>query len=254
MEMTLLELFEKAPYLISFVAGALTFASPCVLPLIPAYLSYISGLSLAQLQEEKASAGRGTVRILEAALLFVAGFSLVFILLGAAMAELIGDFFHYPWVSWTAGGLIILFGLHTMGVVRLRFLNYQAHADFTHLEEKKRGVVKRILHALFPFLLGVSFALGWSPCIGPIFAAIVAMAADSGAEGVTLMAFYAAGLGVPFLLTALLTRRAMGVLNRIKRHFKAVEIFAGSLLVLIGLVIAGNKMGWLTAFVSGLFS
>lgn len=246
MEMQLGDLFLSAPYIVSFLAGVLTFFSPCVLPLIPAYLSYISGISVKRLNHDEAIGFKDHIHILEASLLFVAGFSLVFILLGAAMAELIGDFFAYEWVTWIAGGLIILFGFHFMGAINIRFLNYESRADFTHLEEGKQGTVKRLLHALFPFFLGLSFALGWTPCIGPIFASIISLAADEEAKGLTLMSLYAVGLGIPFVLSALLTGRALKFLNRAKHYFRVIEIIAGWLLILIGLTIMMGGMGRLT--------
>jgi len=252
MELQLSELFANAPYMVSFLAGVLTFFSPCVLPLIPAYLSYISGISVKQLNRDGQMGFKAHLHVLEASLLFVSGFSLVFILVGAAMAELIGDIFAYEWVTWIAGGIIIVFGFHFMGAVNIKMLNYESRADFTHLEEGKKGALKRVLHALFPFFLGLSFALGWTPCIGPIFASIVSLAADEDTKGIVLMALYAAGLGLPFVLSALLTGRALRFLNRAKRHFRAIEIIAGWLLVLIGLSIVSGGMGKITQILTDL--
>ena len=130
MEEALSGFFASAPFLVSFVAGVLTFISPCVLPLIPAYISYISGMSVKQLSSSGEVSGQERVRIFNAALMFVLGFSLVFVLLGAAMAELIGDIFNFKWISWVAGGIIVLFGLHMAGLISIRFLNFEQRDNF----------------------------------------------------------------------------------------------------------------------------
>ncbi len=254
MESTLFEFFKQAPYAVSLLAGILTFFSPCVLPLIPAYLSYISGVSVKDLQESEGNA-LGLVerlRIMRASLLFIAGFSTVFVLLGASMASIIGDIFSFAWVNYLAGGIIVLFGLHMAGALNIRFLNYEKRADFGTLEQKSTGGIRAVLHFFAPFLLGLSFALGWTPCIGPIFAAIISMAATEQAKGVALMSVYAIGLGIPFFLTALLTSRAMNFFKVVKRNFKIVEIVAGGLLVLIGIAVATGGLGKISAFFSKL--
>lgn len=243
MEEALSGLFNSAPFFVSFVAGILTFISPCVLPLIPAYISYISGISLKQLQTEGEVTGAQRLKIFYAALMFVLGFSIVFVLLGAAMAELIGDIFNFRWISWVAGGIIILFGLHTAGFVNIKFLNFEQRANFGDTNSK----------SLFaPFVLGLSFALGWTPCVGPIFAAIVFKAAEEPSTSVWLLIIYALGLAVPFLLTALLTGFMLKFLAKIKQYFRVIEIVAGLFLVLLGVTIATGGMGKVTAlFVGG---
>lgn len=244
------EMFDSWPLLISFLAGILTFLSPCVLPLIPAYLSYITGMSISVLSDsddEKMSFAQ-RMKILQTSLLFVAGFSLVFIILGAVMANLASDIFQYDWVNYVAGGLIVVFGLHFMGVIQIKFLMYEKRADLTIDSKNKKGIIAKIIKAIFPFLLGVSFALGWTPCIGPIFASIVSLAASEGGanKGLLLMVIYTAGLALPFILSALLTSYALGVFKSIKNHFRKIEIFGGSLLVLIGLAIISGNLGVLT--------
>ena len=236
MEETLLNLFDSAPFLVSLLAGILTFVSPCVLPLIPAYLSYISGISVKELQHDEELTAKQHMRIIFASLMFILGFSLIFILLGASMAELVKDFFNYPWVTWVAGGIIVLFGLQTMGALNLSFLNLSKQSHF--------GSTKGLFA---PFILGVSFALGWTPCIGPIFAAIVSMAAQGAASGLALMITYSFGLAIPFFLAALFTTKAIGFFSKIKQHFKVIEIVAGALLIIIGITIASGGMGRLTA-------
>lgn len=239
MEMTLVDFFESAPLLISFLAGVLTFFSPCVLPLIPAYLSYISGVSVKDLSSDSAMDGVRRRRLLTTSLMFVAGFGVIFVLLGVSMASLIDDLFSYPWVNWLAGGVVILFGLHIMGVISIRFLNYERRAVFGEMQKAS---------LIGPFILGVSFALGWTPCIGPIFATIVSMAAQEPTRAVSLMVVYTIGLAVPFVLAGLLTSRALHFFNAVKRHFRTVEIVAGGLLVLVGAAIATGGLSKMSAY------
>lgn len=241
MELYLSELFRTTPFLVSFLAGVLTFVSPCVLPLIPAYISYISGISVKRLASGEKIETKDRLRIFYAALMFVLGFSVVFVLLGVAMAELIGNIFDYAWIGWVAGGIIALFGLHMSGLITIRFLNFEQRANFG-------SVSKKTFFA--PFVLGLSFALGWTPCVGPIFAAIVFKAAQDPSTSISLLIVYAAGLAVPFLLTAVLTSFMLQFLTKVKRYFRAIEIIAGALLVILGVAIATGGLGKL----AGLFS
>ncbi len=249
MEEALLSFFDQAPYLVSMLAGLLTFLSPCVLPLIPAYLSYISGVSVTQLKNGELKEG-DRFHIISASLLFIAGFSVVFILLGAAMARLIGDIFAYEAVNYIAGGIIIIFGLHVMHVITIPFLNYEQRADFTGLEKKCCGFFGDFIKKFAPFLLGVSFALGWSPCVGPILASIVSIAAQEQAKAILLMSSYAFGLAIPFFLSALLTSKAIGFLNKIKNSLGLIEKISGGLLIFIGLAIAFGGLGKISALLS----
>ena len=210
-------------------AGALSFLSPCVLPLIPAYLCFLGGVGL---DEVKNGAGR---KVVPAALAFVAGFSTIFIAMGAtasALNHLITD--NMGWLSTVAGSVIIVFGLHYMGAIRLSFLNY----------DKRVQVDARPAGLLGAYVLGLAFAFGWTPCVGPILATILMIAAgkDSVGEGVALLAAYAAGLGVPFLLAALAARRFMALLTRFRRHMRMVEITIGGLLIATGLLIVLGRL------------
>lgn len=210
-------------------AGALSFLSPCVLPLIPAYLCFLGGVGL---DEVKDGAGR---KVVPAALAFVAGFSTIFIAMGAtasALNHLIID--NMGWLSTVAGSVIIVFGLHYMGAIRLSFLNY----------DKRIQVDARPAGLLGAYVLGLAFAFGWTPCVGPILATILMIAAgkDSVGEGVALLAAYAAGLGVPFLLAALAARRFMALLTRFRRHMRMVEITIGGLLIATGLLIVLGRL------------
>jgi cytochrome c-type biogenesis protein len=234
---------ENVTLLAAFGAGILSFISPCVLPLIPGYLSYISGLSL---DEMRGTTGRGGAavavaapphvrrRVLISSLFFILGFSLVFVALGAS-ASAIGHFVlaKKSLFSKLAGAVIIIFGLHTMGVLRIEWL-YQ---------EKRVQTQRQPGGPFGAMLVGIAFAFGWTPCIGPILAGILAIAATRNGvgEGVRLLAAYSLGLGVPFFATALAINRFFGALARIRRHYHAVELVSGALLVIIGVLIFTDR-------------
>lgn len=243
MEQTLSQFFLSAPYIVSLIAGILTFFSPCVLPLIPAYISYISGLSIKELGHVEELSLEARKKIIKASIMFVTGFGIIFVILGVIMAQLIEDVLAYEWVTWIAGGIVIIFGLQMMGLFRIGLLNLERRAQFGDARHANENLWA-------PFVLGVSFALGWTPCIGPIFTAIVSMAAQDTSHSVILMFIYASGLGVPFVLTALLTSRAFKFFNRIKAHFRLIEIGAGSLLVLVGIAIATGGLGQMATFLT----
>ena len=221
-------------YFSAFLAGALSFVSPCVLPLIPGYISFISGVSLEELTDkQKASAHLARVAI--NTIFFVVGFSLVFIALGAS-ASFIGGWLRDNIILFNkiGGVLIFLFGLHVAGVFKIRALNYEKRI---HTGQKKFGVVGSVL-------IGMAFAFGWTPCIGPILGSILTVAASQGTvgKGILLLTFYSAGLGIPFILTALLFNYLIGFFGFIKRHFRAVEIISGVLLMIIGVLIFFNLL------------
>ena len=220
-------------YIAAFVGGFLSFISPCVLPLIPGYLSFVSGVSMEEFRSGTATAA-SRWQVLSASLAFVAGFSLVFIGLGAS-ASAIGEFLmsRLPLLGRIAGVLIIIFGLHTMGVFRLRFLEVEKRV---HAGRKPAGLVGALL-------VGIAFAFGWTPCIGPILGGILVIAGskDTVAEGVRLLAVYSAGLGIPFLLTALAVNRFFAASARIRRYYHAVEVASGALLIAIGVLIFTNQ-------------
>lgn len=209
-------------------AGLLSFISPCVLPLIPGYLSFISGVSV---EELSTGASRSQQRKLFVnTLFFVAGFSLVFVVLGASATSLGSLLQRYmPIFNKVAGVVVFIFGLHVVGLFKIKFLNYEKRF---HAQEKKTGV-------LGSMAIGIAFAFGWTPCIGPILGTILTLAAqqDSINQGIILLLFYSAGLGVPFILTALLFNYLIGAFGFIKRHFRAVEIVSGGLLMFVGVAI-----------------
>jgi cytochrome c-type biogenesis protein len=233
---------ENVTLLAAFGAGLLSFISPCVLPLIPGYLSYISGLSLDEMRGTSPGGSAVAVaapphvrqRVLFSSLFFILGFSLVFIALGAS-ASAIGHFVlaKKAVLGRIAGAVIIIFGLHTMGVLRIEWL-YQ---------EKRVQTQRQPAGPFGAMLVGIAFAFGWTPCIGPILAGILAIAATrSGVgEGIRLLAAYSLGLGVPFFATALAINHFFSALARIRRHYHAIELVSGALLVVIGLLIFTDR-------------
>jgi len=217
-------------YLGAAGAGALSFLSPCVLPLVPAYLCFLGGVSLDQLTADEEARPRGVGgRVLAAAAMFVLGFSTVFVALGASASWISGFLLDNKlWLGRGAGVVIVIFGLHFMGLLRIPFLNYEARFQ-------ARAAPAGLLGA---YLVGLAFAFGWTPCIGPVLATILTVAAryESIAYGTSLLAVYAAGLGVPFLLAALLSRPFMDWLRRFRRHMHKVELTVGGLMVATGLL------------------
>lgn len=241
---------ENVTLLAAFGAGLLSFISPCVLPLIPGYLSYVSGLSLDDLRagaSETAGVAQPDARrrVVVASLAFILGFSLVFVSLGAS-ASLIGQFLmsRLTLLGRIAGAIIIVFGLHTMGVFRIEWL-YQ---------DKRVQSNRRPAGFVGATLVGVAFAFGWTPCIGPILAGILAIAAaqDTVGDGVRLLLAYSLGLGVPFFATALAINRFFVAFAKIRRHYHKIELVSGALLVIIGVLIFTNRFTiiaqWLTPY------
>ena len=241
---------EHVTLIAAFGAGLLSFISPCVLPLIPGYLSYVSGLSLEDLRAtgdnvQATRTGQSRRRVIGASLAFILGFSLVFVALGAS-ASLIGQFLmsRLTLLGRIAGAIIIVFGLHTMGVLRIEWL----YRDTRVVSSRKpAGFVGAVL-------VGIAFAFGWTPCIGPILAGILAVAAaqDTVGDGVRLLSAYSLGLGVPFFGTALAINRFFAAFARIRRHYHAIELASGTLLVVIGILIFTNRFTiiaqWLTPY------
>ena len=231
-----------ASALVAFGGGALSFLSPCVLPLVPGYLCFAAGLQfsdLAALQQQS----RARRAILRGVLAFVAGFSTIFILLGAGAAAINPLLLaHQQILSQIAGGVIILLGLHMAHIIRLPFLEREARLLGVGGTQSANFVTS--------YIMGLAFAFGWTPCIGPILATILALAAgrESFGEGVGLLTFYAMGLGLPFILAALGVGHFMVASQKLKKHIGLVERMAGGLLIITGLMIMLNRLQLLAGY------
>jgi cytochrome c-type biogenesis protein len=226
----------------AFFGGALSFLSPCVLPLVPGYLCFAAGLQFSELSELDKK-GEATRAILPGALAFVGGFSSVFIALGAGASAINPLLLTYQAeLSQIAGATIIALGLHVGGIIHIPFLAREARLQSQTIQKSKAPLVAA-------FVMGLAFAFGWTPCIGPILATILALAAsrESMGEGVTLLAFYALGLGLPFIFAALGVGRFMSASQRIKANMVWVERGAGALLVVTGgLIMMGSLQSMAT--------
>lgn len=231
-------LFASAPSVAAFLAGLLSFISPCVLPLVPGYLSFVSGVSLEEMRGTGVAAERSTAvrrQMLLASLFFVLGFSLVFVTLGAS-ATAIGQYVleKSSMLGKVAGVVIIIFGLHTMGLLKIGWL-YQ---------EKRFQQSNKPVGFIGAMLVGIAFAFGWTPCIGPILAAILAIAGtqETVGQGIQLLAVYSLGLAIPFLLTTLAIDRFFAAFAKIRRHYHKIEIVSGLLMIAIGVLIFTNNL------------
>ncbi len=224
----------------AFVAGILSFLSPCVLPLVPGYVSLISGSNVDALEQQQVRVLR---RVMASSLMFIVGFSLVFISLGA-VATTVGQVTrsYYPILTRIAGAVIILFGLHLTGIWKIKAF----YAD------KRMHQVKGRSSPWGAFAVGFAFAFGWTPCIGPILATILAFAAaeDTVLKGTLLLAIYSAGLAVPFLLTSLGIDRFLSFYGRFRRHLHTVEVISGVLLIAIGVLVLTRHFTVLSGYLS----
>lgn len=225
----------EVSYIGSLVAGMLSFLSPCVLPLVPPYLCFIGGVSLEQISEDEELAPGVMRAVVLSAVVFVLGFSTVFIALGAT-ASTIGDFIvdYMDILSKLAGGVIIVLGLHFIGIIRIPILYREARF---HAEKKPAGLIG-------PYIIGLAFAFGWTPCVGPVLAAILMVAGSESSitYGMGLLAVYSAGLGIPFILAAVAMKPFMDFMARFRRHLQTVERVIGALLVLTGILFMTGSM------------
>lgn len=232
-------------YLAAFLGGFISFISPCVLPLVPPYLCYMAGVSIDQLVGDEESE-RSQSYILFVALCFVLGFTTVFVALGTS-ASLIGQVLlkHQTLLAQIAGGLIIIMGLHFLGLFRLGFLYKEARPDSSKVTSGPIG----------SYIMGLAFAFGWTPCIGPILAAILAIAGteDSAAKGALLLGVYSLGIGIPFLLAAFFAKPFMSFMMRFRKHLGSVEKLMGALLVLTGLLFITGSITRVANYLIELF-
>lgn len=218
----------------ALLAGLLSFVSPCVLPIVPPYLAWLAGVSFDELKDAEPGAVQRR-RVIIAALAFVLGFTTVFVALGAT-ASLIGKTIaqYFDILSMIAGAIIIVMGLHFLGVFRIAALYREARVQ---VSRKPAG-------PLGAYVIGLAFAFGWTPCVGPVLAAILFIAGSEGsaARGAALLAVYSLGIGIPFVLAAVFASRFLGWANRLKRHMHTVEMAMGGLLVITGILFITGQM------------
>jgi len=229
-------------YAAALLGGALSFLSPCVLPLIIPYLGFLGGVTLRAAPGGPVAEAPERSRVIRAALFFVLGFATVFTALGATaslVSQLLSD--HLAAVSAVAGLALIAFGLHFAGLLRLSFLN----------REKRIQVGRKPVSPLGAYAVGLAFAFGWTPCVGPVLAGIltIAAAAESAWQGAALLFTYALGIGIPFLLAAAFLTPFLRFVQRFRRHFRAVELAVGALLAATGAMVMTGTFGEIGAFI-----
>lgn len=224
---------EAVSFPAAFLAGFLSFLSPCVLPLIPAYFTFITGFSLEELTENRHPEIRK--KVVFSTVSFVCGFSLVFILMGASASYLGGLIYNYRDTIRIIGGiLIILMGIHLTGIIRIPGLDV----------EKRIHMDKKPLHFLGIFIIGMAFGAGWSPCIGPLLGSILIIAGsqETVRQGMVLLAIYSAGLALPFIILSVFIHLLLMVIKKASRFLQYVNAAAGILLILAGLILVTNKL------------
>jgi len=224
----------------AFFAGILSFLSPCVLPLVPGYISIISGFSLDQLKGKALDTSLKRA-VMMSSLMFILGFTISFIALGAT-ATAVGKLLltRMPYLRIIAGIIMIVLGLHVLGILRIKALYQDTRM---HKVQTSSGMLGALV-------LGLVFALGWSPCLGPILSGILGLASEQETvlKGMGLLFVYSAGLGIPFLLTSLGLNQFLSFYNRFKRHFRALEIISGILILGVGVLILTDRMTQLNQY------
>ena len=226
-------LVETVPYPAAFLAGLLSFFSPCILPLIPAYFTLISGTSIEGLNQSTITMPRK--RVIIATLLYVFGFSAVFIILGASASYLGVALLKYKDIIRIIGGvLVIIFGLHMIGILRLRWLDFEKRIHLHH----------RPAHFGGAFIVGMAFGAGWSPCIGPLLGSILILAGNQETvyEGILLLGIYSFGLALPFLVLAASINYLLAFIKKASRVVKPLNVTAGVLLIAVGLLLISDKL------------
>ena len=223
-------------FMLAFFAGLISFVSPCVLPLIPGYISFISGVSFNQLNQKSKNF------ILKKSLFFSLGFSLVFILLGAT-ATILGSFLlkHIAILSYLSGFLIIFFSLYLLDFVKIDFLS-KTFGNFN---------LKFSNNLFFPFVVGIGFGFGWTPCIGPILGSILAIASleDSIAKGILLLTFYSLGLALPFIISSLIINYFLVFSKNIRKYSEKIKKLSGVILLITGILIVFGKLQIISFFI-----
>lgn len=220
---------QDISFLISFLAGILSFLSPCVLPIVPGFISYIVGKSFSDLEKNSYS----KIEIMLPIIFFIFGFSIIFVIMGASI-EIISDIFYSikKQLNFLSGLLIILMGLFFLGILKIPILNI----------EKKINLKISNKNPLFSFLIGVAFAFGWSPCIGPILGSILSVAINDSFNGVILLSFYSIGLGVPFMIIGYSLSKSLVLISHINKFVRYIQISTGLILILTGFLIMNGSI------------
>ncbi len=233
--MTLPAELGMTAFLVALLGGAASFLSPCVLPLLPAYLSFVSGLSVEDLQ-------KGDRRVLWSTIGFVFGFSLVFTLLGAGFS-FIGGLADQRTLEIVAGTLLVILGAVVAGVTIPAFMQRDVRPLLATVPRGPAGAV----------VVGIAFALGWTPCVGPVLASILTLAASGSnpAAGALLLFVYSLGLGIPFIIAGLFVGKALRAFSRVRRHLRTIQIVCGLLLVLYGALLISGQFSWLSQRLPG---
>lgn len=222
---------ETITFPAAFIAGLLSFLSPCVLPLIPAYFSFITGLSVDELTADNKKIRQ---KVIISTLAYVAGFSFIFILFGASASFLGGLASQYSWViRYLGGGIVLIFGLHLLGIINIMGFQF----------EKRFHVKKKPLHLFGTFVIGMAFGAGWTPCIGPMLGSILIVASNQETvlKGVWLLAVYSAGLAIPFILISIFINSMLAFMKRATKLIGVLNKVSGILLILIGLLLIFDK-------------
>jgi cytochrome c-type biogenesis protein len=233
-------IFEEITYTVALFAGLTSFFSPCILPLLPAYFSFITGMSVEELIQDK----KGTrKKVFFATLFYVAGFSFIFILLGASASFLGGLAKNYAWIiRYLGGAVVIIFGCHLLGIINIKALNFEKRI---HIREKP-------LHLFGAFVVGMAFGAGWTPCIGPQLGTILGLATNQGMmagqqdtviKGITLLSIYSAGLAIPFLIISVFINSILEIMKKTRKLMIVLNKVSGILLIIIGLLLIFNQFG-----------
>jgi cytochrome c-type biogenesis protein len=229
---------ESISYSAALIAGLLSFFSPCILPLIPAYFTFITGFSLDELIGAHRTSVR--IRVILSTLSYILGFSTIFILMGASASFVGGAIFKYrDWIRIGGGVAIILFGIHMTGILRFKALEF----------ERRLQLKKKPLPFLGTFFVGMAFGAGWSPCIGPLLGSILIVAGnqDTVVQGMMLLSVYAAGLAIPFLVLSIFIDSLIILIKKVSWSIKYINVTAGVLLLILGLLLVTNKLNLISA-------
>ena len=221
---------QEIPFTIAFLAGVFSFLSPCVLPIVPGFISYIVGKSFSDIQN---SSKKENLKLLPLIILFIIGFSIVFIIMGASI-DFLSDFFYdlKKEMNIFSGILIIFLGLFFLGILKVPFLNLERKINFDRLQNL----------SFFPLLIGMAFAFGWSPCIGPILGSVLAIAINDSVNGTLLLTIYSIGLGVPFLIVGLMMGRLIILSKNLVQFSRYFQILTGLILLLTGILILNGTI------------